>query len=151
MKKAAVYAWAAVLAIATPPGITAAPITFDDFNVNEGHFSREPTYSGSTYGILDSSTADRVTAATREGTGCEQLVLYSDGSGNALMRFLSGTGSPANNIAFTTSAGMDGWIGCYVKTTNAGWQVQIWIEQTTAGNNNAGVPKTIIADNQWHL
>ena len=63
----------------------------------------------------------------------------------------SGTGDPLNNIPFTTSAATEGWIGCYAKTTNTAWQIQIWIEQTVAGNNNAGVPKDLIADGQWHL
>ena len=125
-----------------------ASITFDDFNVNEGHFGSVPTASGSTAGILTSSTADRVTTSPVEGAGCEQLVFITNSAASVRVRFLSGGGTVANNTAFTTSAATDGWIGCYVKTTNSGWNLQLWLE---SASNNGSVPKDIIADGEWHL
>lgn len=83
-----------------------------------------------------------------EGAGCERLVLYTNGAATVRCRFLSGGGSSGNNIQFTTSAATDGWIGCFVKTTNEGWNVQFWLAGASA---NGGVPKNITADGQWHV
>src|SRR5205809_1140202 len=93
-----VLACVAALVTATAPQSTRASITFDDFNVNEGHFNQAPTFSGSTLGILASSTADRVTTdAPLEGVGHEKLVFNTNGASPVQVRFLSGTGTPANN------------------------------------------------------
>lgn len=145
----------AALLLATPRA-QAAPITFADFNVNQAPFTSIPaTGSGSTANVAASSTASRVTTDDpREGTGHQRLVLDATTPGNPIrLRHLSGGGSPANNIPFVTSDAEDGWIGFYVKTTNTGWNVQLWIEGTTAGaaNVNGGVPKEVIADGEWHL
>lgn len=132
-----------------------AAITFDDFNVNEGHFDRHPTFSGSTSGTASSSTADRVTTDDPlEGTGHQQLVFDAASEGLGMrVRHLSGTGSAANNTPFTTSSGEDGWIGFYLKTdasSDANWTVQLWIEGAGLAHNG-GIEKPIIADGEWHV
>ena len=113
-----------------------AAIIFDDFNVDEGRFGLAPTFSGSTTGINTNSTADRITTnAPLEGVGHERLVLNDDATvgGASRLRFLSGGGAalvhpqPANT-PFNATAGTDGWIGFYLKTTTPGWNVQMWIE-----------------------
>jgi len=143
-----VMAGVAALAFALPSSSSAASIILDDFNVNEGKFTSVPTASGSTAGLLTSSTADRTTINPLEGCGCEQLVLNTNGAATARLRFLAGGGTPANNTAFPTSAGTDGWIGFYVRTTNVGWTAQLWIE---GPSNNGSAQKAIIPDGQWHL
>ena len=45
--------------------------------------------------------------------------------------------------AFTTSAGTDGWIGFYAKTTATGWTSQIFLE---GASNNGSIEKTLISD-----
>jgi hypothetical protein len=129
---------------------SAAIIVFDDFNTDEGHFAQAPTFSGSTTGIATTSTADRITSDTFEGAGSEQLVLLDDATagGSSRVRFLSGGGTAANNLSFTTSAGTDGWIGLALKTTAPGWNVQIWIE---GAENNGSIPKNIADDGLWHI
>jgi hypothetical protein len=145
----------AVALLLTVPGALHASITFDDFNVNEGHFTSTPaTGSGSTANVAGTSTADRVTTDSPiEGSGHQKLVLNATTAGNLMrLRHLSGGGSAANNTAFTTSAGVDGWIGVYIKTLDAAqdpnWTVQIWLE---GASNNGSNQKTIIADGNWHL
>jgi hypothetical protein len=138
-----------------------AAIILDDFNVNEGHFSSSPTLSGSTVGLTTtgSTTADRDTTTSIEGSGSEKLVLVHNTSTTATrLRFLSGGGTPANNTGIVTSAGTDGWIGMYVKTSgtaDTGWTVQIWLEMnpasTATADNSGSIPKAVIADGQWHL
>ncbi len=133
-------------------GITQASITFDDFNVGVGHFNQAPTFSGSTVGLQASSTATRITTNSPiEGAGQMRLQFNTNsvGAPNAIrVRLLSGGGTPANNTSFTTSSAEDGWIGVYLKTTNTGWNVQIWLE---GASNNGGIPKNIVADGEWHL
>jgi hypothetical protein len=136
---------------------TQAATIFDTFNVNEGHFTSSPIGgSGSTNGITAPSDATRVTTEAVEGAGSQQIDLIPTSAGNSMrLRHLSGAGTPANNTAFTTSSGVDGWIGLYLKTSGSSpastMTVQIWIEGATAGNDNGSVPKTIIADGNWHL
>lgn len=132
-----------------------AAIIFDDFNVNNGHFAQDPNTSGSSLNDAASSTAGRVTTNSPfEGAGHQELVFNwedvpADAGTDLRIRHLSGGGTPANNTSFTTSAGTDGWIGFYLKTTTAGnWTAQIWLEGIA---NNGSVPKTIIGDGQWHL
>ena len=130
-------------------GKAQASIIFDDFNTDEGHFNLAPTFSGSTTNVVSTSTADRVTASPFEGDGNEELVLTMTSTAAATrIRFLSGSGSAANNTSFTTSAGTDGWIGLALKTDSPGWTAQIWLE---GASNNGGIEKTITADGQWHI
>jgi hypothetical protein len=145
-------AGAAALALITVPDRAQASVTFDNFNVNEGHFTGLPNAS-SGLNIAASSTADRVTTGVPlEGTGHQKLVFNATTAGSAIrVRHLSGGGTPANNTAFNTSAGDDGWIGFYLKadaTTDPNWTVQLWIEGASV---NGGIPKTIICDGTYHL
>jgi hypothetical protein len=130
-----------------------ASLVFDDFNIDEGHFNSDPNSSGSSVNDDASSVADRFTIDDPlEGAGHQRLVLNwidnADAGTDIRIRHLSGGGTPANNTSFTTSAGEDGWIGFYLKTTTPGWTAQLFIE---GPENNGGVPKTVIADGAWHL
>jgi len=146
MKKSLLLATA--ITLVSNSSLIGAPLILDDFNVSEGHFNLSPTFSGSTAGILTSSTADRVSTSPVEGTGCEQLLFYTNNAATVRVRFLSGSGSAGNNTAFTTSAAEDGWIGFYLKTTNSGWDVQLWLE---GASNNGGTRQEVIPDGEWHL
>ncbi len=134
--------------------VQATPIIFDDFNVNLGHFtSNIYNASGSDANIANTSTSARVTTDSPvEGTGQQKLVINASTPGTAMrIRHLSGGGSAGANIAFTTSAGVDGWIGFYLKadaTNDPNWNVQLYLE---GASNNGGVPKTVICDGTWHL
>jgi hypothetical protein len=150
MKRKILTLISALIAWTTVHELRAVPTILDDFNVSEGHFTGVPTASGSTVGILAASTADRVTTSPVEGAGCERLILRTNGAAAVIIRFLSGGAAPANNTPIITSDDPDGWLGCYLKTTNSGWNVQFWLEGTTVGNNGS-IPKDLIADGQWHL
>jgi hypothetical protein len=146
-------------------GQAAADLVFTDFNASEGKFGYAPTFSGTSVGEAASSTADRVTTDTPfEGAGHQKLVLNSDGTATLLrIRHLSGgppndtpnAGSPAGNVgfSFTTSGGMDGWIGYYLRTTVAGMETQLNLDgPANSGPQMRGsTPMPIIADGQWHL
>jgi hypothetical protein len=136
-------------------------IIFDDFNVDEGHFTLAPTFSGSTRNVAATSTADPVTTGSFEGAGHEQLVIDTTTPDSfTQVRFLSGGGSPAGafgapaNIPIVTSQGEDGWVGLAVKTDTPGWTVQMWIEigsPAPAESTNGSVPKEVLSDGLWHI
>jgi hypothetical protein len=149
----------AALATALVSSASAAPIIFADFNVDEGPFNVAPNFSGTSVGEASASTADRVTTdGPLEGEGHQRLVLVHDGTAtNMRIRHLAGSGSPTGTAqqTFTTSAGMDGFIGFYAKTapSNAGWTLALNLDDSTnaAAGMDMGNPRTIIADGQWHL
>ena len=140
---------AGVIGAVLAPGAGAAVI-FDDFNTSLGHFnSNITTASGSNTNMGTGSTSTRITTDSIEGGGSNQLAIVPTTPATTMrLRHLSGGGTVANNTAFTTGPGEDGWIGFYLKTSDPGYNVQLWIE---GPSNNGGVPKNVIADGQWHL
>src|SRR5580765_2090190 len=108
-----------------------AAVIFDDFNTSLGHFGSGVTNasSGSNTNMDTTSTHARTTTDSFEGSGSDKLNLVPVTAGSTMrLRHLSGLGSAANNTAFTTSSGVDGWIGMYLKTSNPGFTVQIYME-----------------------
>jgi MYXO-CTERM domain-containing protein len=147
-----------------------AAIIFDDFNTSLGHFGYAPNFSSQSVGeavppSTPIGTNERVeTDSPLEGAGHQKLVLVHDGLAvNMRIRHLSGGppynsangGNPAANTTFVTSAGEDGFIGFYAKTSanNTGWTIGLNLDDSA--NNTAGmdmgVAKAIIADGEWHL
>jgi len=129
-----------------------ASLIFDDFNTNEGHFNQNPTFSGSS-NVSTASTADRVTTGDFEGGGAEHVVAVQSTTNPARLRFVSGNAVKVNNVAFTTSAGTDGFIGYYAKTSTTGIKLGMYLDDSTdatAGTVGA-IPKSVIADGQYHL
>jgi hypothetical protein len=137
-------------------------IFFDDFNIDEGHFGFTPTFTGSTTGVA-SGTADRVTtSAPFEGAGHQKIAFVPSGFAPLRIRYLSGgppytsgtAGNPENNIQFTTTAGVNGNIGFYLRTDIIGLDTLIALD-TASVNNGTGmygaVSTPIIGDGQWHL
>jgi hypothetical protein len=144
---------------------TSAAIIFDDFNTGEGHFGYAPGFSSTSVGEDATSTADQITTDNPfEGAGHQKLVLVHDTTTTALrIRHLSGgppynsanAGTPVGNtgFSFTTGAGVDGWIGFYLRTTATGWQTSINLDGAggTAAEMDGSLSVPIIADGEWHL
>jgi hypothetical protein len=145
-----------------------ASIIFDDFNLTEGHFGYAPGFSGTSVGestVAPLSTADRVESdGPFEGLGHQKLVLVHDGSAtNMRIRHLTGSspfgsaqaGATASNTPFVTSAGTDGFIGFYFKTSsnNPGWTIALNLDGAdgAAASMDMGNARPVIADGQWHL
>ena len=142
-----ILACAAALAIITPLGAEAQTL-FDSFDTSVGHFTTWPGFSGYSTGLASSSTTTRVTTSPIEGAGCLRVLMITNGaSATPRSRLLSGSGATGNNINFSTSSGTDGWIGCFIKTTNTGWNVQIALQGSTPVG---GIQTNLIADGQWH-
>lgn len=139
---------------------SAAPIIFANFNSDEGFFNQHPGFSSTSVGeatVAPLSTADRVTTdGPFEGAGHQNLTLRHDGGAtNMRIRHLANSGTPVAGTTFTTSAGVDGWIGYYAKTSvnNTGWTISLALDDSTnvAAGMDMGTAKPLIADGQWHL
>jgi hypothetical protein len=124
----------------------AQTVVLDDFETSAGHFNVQTTYSGSTFGIIGTQpTLDNTTAAF--GTQSLQIVLIDDPAQTVewAVRFLSGIGTPANNIDMTPN----GWTGYWLKTNRS------WVKTAPCidapGTGEIGDTTIVIGDNQWHL
>ncbi|MFN7140496.1 MAG: hypothetical protein ACK4UN_14255, partial [Limisphaerales bacterium] len=146
-----------VLAIAglSVTAAQAQSIIFDDFNVGLGRFGSAINASGTTIGLnaAESSNTRQTSPGVLEGAGMQRLVLTTNGTATVRLRHLSGGAAPANNASFTTTAEVDGRIGYYVKTTEAGWTTQINLDGpgNTAAEMRGSSPTAIPADGNWHL
>src|SRR5690606_7436801 len=132
---------AAIVAVACgAASVQAAPIIFADFNDNEGTFNLAPNFAGQSANLSAASTAERVTTVALEGEGSQELVFIRSDTPSAAgfrVRHLSGTGSPANNIAFTTGPGEDGYIGFYLKVDELVGDLTVQIALDGAGGTGA--------------
>ncbi|HZN64630.1 MAG TPA: PEP-CTERM sorting domain-containing protein [Tepidisphaeraceae bacterium] len=131
----------------------AAVVVLDDFETNEGHFALAPSFSGTSTGFTAaSSTADRTTEDAFRGTASERIFI-DDNPAAAVptsneswrLRFLSGSGTPANNVTIPSS----GYVGYWLKTTQENLRAAIMIDDGAALERSSRLP--IIADGQWHL
>lgn len=140
-------------------------VNFDDYtgstdptiDGHEGTFHRSPTFSGSTTANLAGSTADRSAAEARSGSHSQLIdIVYDESSGtDFFMRHLSGTryaflngGGDAAHRIDNLQLEAIGSIGFWLKTDDPGLTVSLAIDDPSTGDR--GVPKTVIADNQWH-
>lgn len=125
---------------------------YNDFeNGEENTFSYSPTYSGSTQGVLASSTADSVDIGGNQW--CERVVLYDDPSistvseypqGGWFVRFVSGSSaSPAQNVARAAI----GYVGFWAKTANTGMKISLAIDN--AGQTERGNLLDLANDGNW--
>ena len=140
-------------------------VDFDDYtgltdstiSGHEGTFHRSPTFSGSTTANVAGSTADRSSAEARSGTHSQLIdIVYDEGSGTdffmrhisgARYAFLNGGSDAAHKIDNLQFEGI-GSVGFWLKTDDPGLTVSIAMDDPSTGDR--GIPKAVIADNQWH-
>lgn len=150
-----------------------AAIVFDDFNVNAGHFNQAANSSGTTNilhtatGTANQNSTARSTVNPFEGSGALNINIVGGGqaapAGFPRIRFLSGGGTVGSNVAFTPTAGTDGWIGFYYKvplpgtlpgSLPSGLQLQLNLDGGAGGaaaDADSGIAMNAIMDGQWHL
>ena len=138
-----ILALSASLAVAA--SADAAVVVLDDFETNEGHFALDPDFSGSNAGLLltgpgaGPSTADRDTTVAFTGAASEFLNLVHDPSATRTgfdVRFLSGSGTPANNV----NIGPDGYVGFFARTTQENVSVAIAVDDGAALERSIFIP-----------
>jgi len=140
-----------VFADLLPPDFLRAYIYADFEGGYEGTFNKSPGYSGSTYGINEtSSSADAVNTDSYRGDWSQRLVIVDDGipNGGWFVRHISGpSASRSNNIIRLTT----GFVGFWAKTSTAGIELALAIDDTDNVTADRGVRKAMIADGKWHL
>ena len=149
-----------ICVLLTASAASAAPVVIDSFDVDEGHFTQAPSFSGTTTGETETapgvgpSTADRVTDEAFAGAGSQRIFLDDNPNANVpgeveawRLRHLSGGGTIANNVALTAS----GYVGYYLKTSTPNLQASIMLDDGSTGHLERAVRVPITADNQWHL
>jgi len=138
-------------------GIYAAPLppppyyVYADFEDGlEGPFYQTLGYSGSTTGIDEAaSTAEPVSTEHAAGAWSQQLTVVDDPavSGGWLVRHLSATASRSGNTIRPTT----GWVGFWAKTSAAGVEAALAIDNTSNVTADLGVRQAMPSDGKWHL
>lgn len=140
-------------------------VHFDDYTGNtdptiaghEGNFHRSPTFSGSTTANVEGSTAERSNVEAHSGSHSQLIdITYDESSAtDFLIRHLSGTRYGFQDGGANAAARIDnlqfesiGSVGLWLKTDDPDLQVSIALDDPTTGDR--GLPKQVIADNQWH-
>lgn len=141
---------------ASPATFAQDVVVFSDFYAGDrGTFAYNPTSSGSTQGVLTTSTNTAVQNANAFRRGWFQRLTINDDpaistvsenpTGGWFVRHISGSSaSPAQNIARPTK----GYVGFWARTTTAGLSTAIVVD---APSLDRGVKRTLTADGQWHL
>lgn len=141
---------------AADPLITTLTV-LDPFVGNEGRFTTAPTFSGSNRGIA-TATADYTAETAQEGVGSEMITITRNGDAAGQLRFLSGGGTPANNRVNVggqqRAMGTTGYVGFFLKTTDAGLQVGLGIDDGYSAGTvglEASTSVDVVADGKWRL
>ncbi|MBN1851560.1 MAG: hypothetical protein JW829_02515 [Pirellulales bacterium] len=136
------------LAIGRDPSSPSGIVSITDFEVDEGYFSWSPLFSGSNQGILDGTTAERVTSEAYLSAASQEISIHGDPNG-WFLRCLSGIGSPPSDPATNLAIPATGSIGFWLKTEDPGMTVRIALDDPSTADR--GIEKSILADGQWHL
>jgi hypothetical protein len=145
-----------------PTGLVTVPTQIgsvrilDDFEDSKGRFYRDPDFSGSNRGLLETSDGVGPSEAHRNandawhGFAAHELSIVSQDDpawDGFRVRHLSGGGTPANNEQLGTS----GYIGFWLKTTTTDLLTSIALDENLGSSIEVGVAQAVIADGQWHL
>lgn len=139
-----------------PPGVQ----IIDNFETGDGRFTWTPTQSPTTVGALASSFKQR-TADDSFSQSYSQRIRIFDDPNNAngwYVRYVSGAGAPANNLAINLTDAQDGWIGFFLRVASnsdptSPLTTQLVLDTGPTGggtDSDASVPRTIISDGQWN-
>jgi spore germination protein YaaH len=122
-------------------------LLLDDFENGIGHFYRQPSYSGSTTGIANTSSADTTSEESYLGDHAMKIILQDDpsSSNDWVVRYLSGSGGPLNNTQFPRGRE----IRFALKTAQAGIDVAVMIDDDNSQMEQS-VRMAVIGDNAWH-
>lgn len=147
-------------------GVYAAPATqqknlmvYNDFyGGDQGTYNYAPTYSGSTEGVLSTSTNKAVQGSDAVARGWyDRLTINHDPSVTSVpdrpssswfVRLDSGaTAGPSQNVARTIT----GYIGYWARTTTPDIFASIALDNPDGSSAGRGILQQMIADGQWHL
>lgn len=121
-----------------------------DFEASVGVFNLQPTFSGSTAGILSSSSTARSVEIAKNGWSALKIILKDDpgSSSNWTARILSGGGEPVNNQSLSSS----GYIGFWLKSSSipSGSQIAVTVDDG-AGGTELSPKRNVSSSSDWVL
>ena len=115
---------------------------------NKGTFEYSPGYSGSTQGILEStSTTELVDTEAGEGQSSMKVTIYDDPSksGEWFTRLVSGVSAARDQNVIRVA---EGYVGLMAKTDDEGAFISLALDDPYTGDR--GIRQSLIADGQWH-
>jgi hypothetical protein len=132
---------------------------FDNFETGNGNFNSGPGLSGTTRGIDKANSTAAQSGSESLTSFSSQRVTIVDDAGDAtpwLVRHLFNGGNPSVSRAdqIALSAGTDGYVGLFLKTSSPGLTVQIAFDpngENTAAGLDASVARAVVGDGEWHL
>lgn len=143
---------------AAQPVPAAAKFVFADFTDGvRGKFEYPPTASGSTVGVMPTSSNTALQLAGAPGSGwVQRLTLVDDPSKSSttenpdgwFVRHISGQrGSRTENTPRPTT----GWIGFSAMTTSPGLRVAIALDDTADVTADRSIRLDLVPDGKWHV
>ncbi|TWU30172.1 Lysozyme M1 precursor [Bythopirellula polymerisocia] len=121
----------------------------EEFENGEGFFKWGTNFSGSNFGLLPGTDAQRVTTHAHEGFASQEIDVVGDPNG-WFLRHVSGNGSPAANPATNLPFVSDGYVGLWLMTNDSGVTVYLALDDLTS-TIERGLGQDVIADGTWHL
>ena len=127
----------------------------DDFELDEGHFHWPYNQSpvSQTFGLSAATAIDRTTDEAQRGIASQRLDLVASGASDWQIRHNSGSTTPAIPSS-NTPLEAAGYVGFWLKTTDANVDVRIAIDDPFGVNTTAlevGFWQEVVADGAWHL
>jgi hypothetical protein len=140
---------------------------FDDFENADGHFANAAvsTATAGTTGVSGGFRVDQNDADSYTKNWAHKIGITDDATNPAgwTVRYVSGNGSPSQNVPISLTAGPDGNVGFYLRvyTVNGSESTagatdlttQITLDSGPAGGGNdtdASIPLTVNPDGDWH-
>lgn len=141
----------AVFAQANP--VVHRATVYADFEFgDETDFGFSLTASGSTSGILGSSSATAIPGFGRDGSWAQRLSINDDpqNPNGWFVRHLAGQGASGGTRSANQPRPATGTVGFWARTTSAGIQATLALDDTANITADRGVLLELIADGQWH-
>jgi hypothetical protein len=141
-----------LMAFANPATQVVNAYTYADFLLGDrGTFAQAPTASGSTTGVLATSTNTVINTGALGPRGYVQQLSIKDDPANAnawVVRDLSGAGGSRTQ---NTPRVATGSIGFWAMTNSTGIDVAIALDETSNASTELSIHQALIPDGAWHL
>lgn len=149
----------------TPPRPPAAPIlpiipqltVLDDFEGNKGHFASAVNASGSSVNVAANSASSVDSNIRHRGDSSLRVEIVNTNASPARMqlRFLSGGGTPSNNLLDGQAMGNIGYVGFFLRVEPGSDPLWAGILLDDGSTLASGLERSnllpVIADGQFHL
>lgn len=130
---------------------------FDEFEGSKGHFGSSLTASGSTRNVDASSSSAVDDEVRHRGESSLRLDVVNTNASPAQMklRFLSGGGTPGNNLVSGESMGNSGYVGLFLRVLPGAEPLFVSLLVDDGTTTSTGLERStfleVLADGEFHL